>query len=45
VEELLQKLELSETEQEGMVLQKEESACLPEIKWMEGSGTGRRPEQ
>ena len=45
VEELLQKLELSETEREGMVLQKEESAGLPEIKWMAGSGTGRRPEQ
>jgi len=45
VEELLQKLKLSETEREGMVLQKEESAGLPEIKWMAGSGTGRRPEQ
>ena len=45
VEELLQKLELSETEREGMVLQKEESAGLSEIKWMAGSGTGRRPEQ
>ena len=45
VEELLQKLELSKTEREGMVLQKEESAGLSDIKWIAGSGTGHRPEQ
>ena len=45
MEELLQKLELGETEREGIVLQKEESAGLSEIKWISGSGTGCRPEQ
>jgi hypothetical protein len=34
VEELLQKLQLSEVEREGVVLRKEESENLPSIKWM-----------
>jgi hypothetical protein len=34
VEELLLKLQLSETEKEGVFLKKEESASLPTIKWM-----------
>jgi hypothetical protein len=34
VEELRLKLQLSETEKEGVFLKKEESASLPTIKWM-----------
>jgi ATP-dependent RNA circularization protein (DNA/RNA ligase family) len=34
VEELLQKLHLSETEREGVVLRKEDNADLSAVKWL-----------
>jgi hypothetical protein len=34
VEDLLRKLKLSEIEQEGVFLAKEDRSALPEVKWM-----------